>query len=391
MLYLCGYNESNPLGEKSNNESKGGSPIICPFVKSQLDVNSILSYSIYNNHASYIDKSNTVRGIGDNNLFQISPSLSDDEFDQYNTFVIKDSDDRTWIPTSVACGSNYTLYIVSDPSDRSLSKVAFSFCSIESKNPLFLNIGDLKPLALFGGCKNSAFIESNGGIVFIPESHKESPDALLSPYYIPTAEKAVSVACCHEFIVVLGEKGNVYHSPFVDGQKLTFSIVSELKNVVDISGTFKHCFAVNDKGEVFGFGSNYHGKLGLGMDCESVEEFVKIEQLKKFKIKNAYAGVEHSLFLTIDGDVMACGCNDSGEIPGTDSPSSDNVYSIFDTKIKNAAFCIAGYSVSAIFVQIEPPNCSNKRITINENENEKDRNIQNDNQSGKESKCCILI
>ena len=78
------------------------------------------------------------------------------------------------------------------------------------------------------------------------------------------------------------------------------------------------------------------------MDVEKAEKFEKVDTLKKFKIKRAYAGVEHSLFLTNNGDVLACGCNNSGEIPGTDQPSDDDFYSIFDTKIKNASFCIAG-------------------------------------------------
>lgn len=388
MLYLCGYNESNPLGEESNNESIGGSPIICPIIKSQLDANSLLSYSIYNNHSAYISKDNKIQGIGDNNLFQISPTLPDDEFDHYKEYEIIDDKGQSWIPTSVACGSNYTLYIVSNPTDKSSTKVAYSFCSIESKFPLFLNTENLNPVALFGGCKNSAFIESNGGIVFIPESHRKWPDSLLKPYYLPTAEKAVSVGCCHEYVIALGEKGTVYYSPFVEGQKLTFSVVSELSGIkiIDISASFKHCFAVTESGEVFAYGDNYHGKLGLGMDVEKAEKFEKVDTLKKFKIKRAYAGVEHSLFLTNNGDVLACGCNNSGEIPGTDQPSDDDFYSIFDTKIKNASFCIAGYSVSAIFVGCEPPNCPNKRILFDEPQNDQDIKIDE-----KKSKCCILI
>lgn len=387
MLYLCGYNESGPLGEESNNESTCGSPVICPIIKSHLDANSILSYSIYNNHAVYITKNNTVQGIGDNNLLQISPTLPDDEFDQFKEFAINDDQGQAWIPTSVACGANYTLYIVTDPSDKNNTKVAYSFCSIQSKNPLFLNIGDLNAVALFAGCKNSAFIESNGGIVFIPDSHRESPNVPLEPYYLPTAEKAVSVGCCHEFVIALSDKGNVYYSPFVDGQKLTFSIVSELngKSVIDISASFKHGFAVTESGQVFAYGSNYHGKLGLGMDVEEAEKFTHVDALKKFKIKRAYAGVEHSLFLTDEGQILACGSNSSGEIPGTSEPSEDDFYSIFDTKIRNVSFCIAGYSLSAIFKECEPPNCPNKRIVSDETQ--KDQNANNE----KKSKCCVLI
>ena len=194
MLELCGFNENTPLGEESNNESIEGSPVISPILKSHLDVKTLLSYSIYNNHAAYIDNNNIIRGIGDNYLLQISPSLPDDEFEEFQEFVIKDTNNQTWIPTSVACGSNYTLYIVADPNHKNFPQVAYSFCSIEAKFPLFLNIENLNPVALFSGCKNSAFIESNGGIVFIPDSHRSSPDSTLDHYLLPTAEKAVSVA-----------------------------------------------------------------------------------------------------------------------------------------------------------------------------------------------------
>ena len=45
-------------------------------------------------------------------------------------------------------------------------------------------------------------------------------------------------------------------------------------------------------------------QLGIGKGTDDVSEFVEISSLKKYKIKHAYAGFNHSLFQTEDGKVL---------------------------------------------------------------------------------------
>lgn len=368
MILICGCNNFSQIGEKSNNHSPAGFPAISPPIQLNLDISTISSYSVYCEH-SVITTHNTktAKAVGYNDDYRISCSLPKTILNQYTEITLKDSKCLSYTPISSVCGEFYTLYLVKSPETGDKTKLLFSFDGSTSQFPLFLNIGDSNPISLFGGRLNSAAIDSLGGILYVSELLYDSPNLPIKTVFLPENEKAVSLAVCDDFIITLGQSGRVFESPSSQTDKLTFSEVGELKGieVTQIAGTFNHCFAVTKEGVVYGIGSNKCGKLGVGRKIEEVKKFVEIETLKSYKIKEAFAGRVHSLFLTDEGKVLACGTNDFGHLNIVDGITEYSVFEPVETKIKEgASFCIAGDSISAIFVNCEPPkNCPNRKVT----------------------------
>ena len=166
---------------------------------------------------------------------------------------------------------------------------------------------------------------------------------------------------------MVSSKFHVFSSDVKSGNfTLSFSRVKELvdEEIVCLSGTHSHCLAVNKEGHVFSWGSNEEGQLGLGEETESVSVFTEISSLQKYKIKEAYTGPYHSLFVTEEGKILACGYNNCNELLLRSGPTSNIVYFPIETTItKDATFCITGNSLTAVFIgSFPPPNTPNIRI-----------------------------
>lgn len=95
-------------------------------------------------------------------------------------------------------------------------------------------------------------------------------------------KKAVSVACCDQFCVALGESGRVFKEYY----DYLFTEVEELQGekIVDISGTRDHCFAVCKDGKVFVYGYDSSGALCLANRISKTVKFTKVTSLEKYKI-----------------------------------------------------------------------------------------------------------
>lgn len=84
-----------------------------------------------------------------------------------------------------------------------------------------------------------------------------------------------------------------------------------------------HSVIVLDNGTVMTFGRNGNGQLGLG-DTETRFVPTVVEGLKDLNIVSAACGRAHTLFLTDDGTVYACGANKMGQC-GTNQPNIPDV------------------------------------------------------------------
>ena len=83
--------------------------------------------------------------------------------------------------------------------------------------------------------------------------------------------------------------------------------------IVKISFGYDNCLALNDKGEVYSWGNNNYGKLGIGMDDLILFPFPK--KIKKLeKIEKIICGNNHSLVLDKNNDLWAWGSGTSGEL-----------------------------------------------------------------------------
>lgn len=222
-----------------------------------------------------------------------------------------------------------------------------------------MNIGNHNPVALYGGENHSAAIDSEGQLILIPNDFASEPEYELPAMKLPNNEKAISIACLEKYIIVLTSSGKLFISPTED---YSFSEVKELSkvNIVQISGVMLHCLAVSNDGRVFGFGSNIFGKLNLPKETKEVNQFTELKAFGKVKIKAAFAGFQHSLFITYIGKVLACGINKQGQL-FLDQLSEDPVEKPVETSLEEgASFCIAGSFCSAAFTDSVPPHLLNK-------------------------------
>lgn len=355
MIQVCGDNNNLLLCAYPNNKSAFGSPVISPPINSPIDSSSILCYSIYYCHSVIITKNYKTYGIGDNRDHRITTSLPSQKFAEMTEITIKNGENISFLPIAAVCGYKYTLYIVINTENNNSRHLLYSSKQTKSENPLFLDIGNSIPMSLFGGRNDSAAIDSEGGIIYIPG---ESIKVVYSK--LPNGEKAVNIACCNKYVFALSSSGRLFQS--FSGHDIEFSEVSELNGIeiIGLSGTWFHCLAVSKDGEVFGQGENYCGQLGFEKDICEVNKFKKIESLNNYKIKAAYAGGTHSLFQTIDGKILACGCNFYGQLLLETGPSHEKIFKPIETTIKSdASFCIAGDSISIVFSNFVPQNNPN--------------------------------
>ena len=312
-MKICGSNKSFQLGEKSNTEGIFGESIISPPIDSSLDSKTISSFSTYFDHSIVILTNGIILAVGDNSDGRIINSLPKQVLTQFTKFEISGSSGLPWHPISCVCGHLYTLYLVSHIENSNNNQLVYSHGNFNTNFPLFLNIGNSKPVSLFGGRLNSAAINSDGSILFIPESIIKSPSELIKPLFLPDGEKAVSIACLDDIIIVLSSTGKLYLSiieKLENGKEIKdekekeeeeeedddeFDAVLNVLNffsmdlngakIVNLSGSFLHSLAVSDDGRVFAFGNNKFGELGAGQGVEDLNYFTEISSLKGVKIK----------------------------------------------------------------------------------------------------------
>ena len=99
--------------------------------------------------------------------------------------------------------------------------------------------------------------------------------------------------------------------------------VGGLTNVTDIAAGGDHSLAVGEGGVVYTWGSNSHGQLGLGDHGDGTDRLVPTLVDGVNGVVAVAAGAYHSLALSRDGTVMACGENDDGQLGLGDTDDRD--------------------------------------------------------------------
>lgn len=236
---------------------------------------------------------------------------------------------------------------------------------IKSKFPLFLNIGNANPVAIFGGYINFAAIDTEGRIIFIYDSISKLKKELIPSYNLPNGEKAVSVACCETIYFILSSSGKLFQFKFYNMKKFKIEPVKELREIkiVQISGTYCHALALTEDGKVFSYGVNDCGETGIDSKIGGSHGFLPISSLNNYKIKSINAGEGYSFFQMNNGQVLACGNNYNGQCLSEQFICNITTPTPIKTKIDgNINFFIARSFHNAFFVGFEPEMCPNKRI-----------------------------
>ncbi|XP_031717112.1 probable E3 ubiquitin-protein ligase HERC6 [Anarrhichthys ocellatus] len=84
--------------------------------------------------------------------------------------------------------------------------------------------------------------------------------------------------------------------------------------VIQVACGNSHSLALTNGGDVFSWGLNSHGQLGLGKEVMLQYVPVLVCALSGVAVTQISAGATHSLFLTLPGLVYCCGANKSGQL-----------------------------------------------------------------------------
>ncbi|OHT05247.1 hypothetical protein TRFO_27051 [Tritrichomonas foetus] len=371
-LKVCGTNEYAQL-IASSNRSTQFERCICPPLSAEIDVNDLLSFSIYLGCAVYVTKSGQAFIKGCFKVFNKDPQevkfseLPDEKF------------------KCAVTGYDYILYLTENDS------IVFQHRKLEGDHIIFTLENERKPVSLFGGKEYCVVIDNAGDMYLF------SRQTVLTKEYnfIHMNEPAKMVACCRERMFVLSTNGKVFwRKNFTDSydnlnssfNSLSFnsSSISSTINVdsgllidyseeensgfieVDglqdiiiksISGIYDHCVAISSDATAYGIGNELSHKFGHE-PLVSNEKFVKISTMEGKRINYASAGTDHTLFITEKGELFACGRNDSGNLfqeeIGEGEETIVPVQVVFgdDDEI---TYAVAGENLSAAFLNCDPP------------------------------------
>lgn len=155
----------------------------------------------------------------------------------------------------------------------------------------------------------------------------DSTKSFSQPKIVKTlvTKHVVQIVCGHYHSIVLTNTGELYGwGSNVYGQ-LGLGIPNEsvpnptlIKTLVGlpiavIACGANHSFALSKSSAVFGWGKNTFGQLGV-QDCESKLFPTQLRSLKTIGVRNISCGDDFSVFLTGDGGVFTCGLGAFGQL-----------------------------------------------------------------------------
>eukprot|EP00817_Percolomonadidae_sp_ATCC50343_P006652 CAMPEP_0117430274 /NCGR_PEP_ID=MMETSP0758-20121206/9800_1 /TAXON_ID=63605 /ORGANISM="Percolomonas cosmopolitus, Strain AE-1 (ATCC 50343)" /LENGTH=1105 /DNA_ID=CAMNT_0005218103 /DNA_START=842 /DNA_END=4159 /DNA_ORIENTATION=- len=146
-----------------------------------------------------------------------------------------------------------------------------------------------------------------------------------SPTIVELEHKVIDIAVGSDHMLILDDHHNVWsmgnNKDFQLGINVLSSItpkqIKSLENqIVRIATGSKYSIVISASGVVSGFGYNYYGQLGTG-DFISRKKIMKPTDFKSFSnlfIVEVYAGYASTFFLNNEGNILACGRNEHGQL-----------------------------------------------------------------------------
>ncbi|XP_062852312.1 probable E3 ubiquitin-protein ligase HERC3 isoform X1 [Trichomycterus rosablanca] len=140
------------------------------------------------------------------------------------------------------------------------------------------------------------------------------------------AQKIASVACGQAHSLALSEKGQVFAWGGGEGGQLGLGTVEEAVRVPRLIKKLcehrisqvmcgnQHCIALSKDGQLFTWGQNSSGQLGLGKGEPNSLSPQPLKSLSGIPLAQISAGGDHSFALSLSGAVFAWGRNSAGQL-----------------------------------------------------------------------------
>jgi alpha-tubulin suppressor-like RCC1 family protein len=199
---------------------------------------------------------------------------------------------------------------------------------------------DAELCCLSCGQLDTILLDSKGRLYELTASLTFEPKNVV----LPEDEKTVFVACGNTSVALLTEKGNVYTygengfgqlglGSAVDKQAVPTKVDLPAP-VVSLASGSHHVLAVTEEGELWAWGRNDDGKLGIG-EFQNNKNMPVLTPLKN--VIQAFAGSHHSMALTQEGALYSFGWNQYGNLGTGDTSDRSNPYLLFSKGVREAA------------------------------------------------------
>ena len=121
--------------------------------------------------------------------------------------------------------------------------------------------------------------------------------------------------------------------------------------VTQVSAGSSHSLVLTRQGRVFSFGSNRHGRLGLGDTFPRIRPSPIVMNVEDDEIVQVSAGDAHSLLLSSKGNVYSFGCGTHGQLGFEDDRSDRNRPCMLRDLSNRAARICASHTRSYILLE----------------------------------------
>jgi len=226
---------------------------------------------------------------------------------------------------AVSCGNNHTLALSSNFQVFSFGSNDFGQLGIPKPSSMLNRVPiDERVVAVICGHDHSAALTDNGAVytwgcgtsgqLGLSHSQNENLPQKLSS----VTDKIVKIACGYMHTTCLSENGDLYIFGFIhndlkfgnSGKKVRSFPLSD--PVVSLATGSTHILVLTASGAVYCMGVNGHGQLAL--DDKIVLQMQELYPLKGKKVIQLAAGFQHTVALTSTGQVYAFGRNERGQL-----------------------------------------------------------------------------
>ncbi|KAM4734007.1 putative E3 ubiquitin-protein ligase HERC3 [Anableps anableps] len=179
----------------------------------------------------------------------------------------------------------------------------------------YLNVGH-NVTDLSAGRSVLAFLKCNGNAFILRTNEsKEGNRVRGKQKFVKCKEKIEAVSCEDDVVMLLSERGSVFcvdttHTPYTPRMLDAFSNIP----VAQVACGSQHSVALTKEGQVYTWGLDSRGQLGLGKRSSGARSPQQVRSLSSIPVVRISAGGDQSFALSVSGGVFGWGRNDCGQL-----------------------------------------------------------------------------